>query len=46
MENLLDLTNQVEAAQPTVALETVETEAAAQPLEDVESETLAAPSDR
>jgi hypothetical protein len=42
MENLLDLTNQVEVAQPTAALETVETEATSQPLAEVESETPAA----
>jgi len=42
MENLLDLTNQVEVAQPTAALETVETEATTQPLAEVESETPAA----
>lgn len=41
MENLLDLTNQVEVAQPTAALETVETEATTQPLAEVESETQA-----
>ena len=43
MENLLDLTNQVETQPVEVALETVETEATTQPLAEVESETLAAP---
>ena len=42
MENLLDLTNQVEVAQPTAAIETIETEAATHPLAEVESETPAA----
>jgi hypothetical protein len=41
MEHLLDLTNQVEVAQPTAALDTVETKATTQPLAEVESETLA-----
>jgi hypothetical protein len=48
MENLLDLASQdatqtVEAAQPTAARETVETEAIAHPPSEVESETHAAP---
>jgi len=48
MENLLDLANQdetqsMEAAQPTAAPETVETEATTQPPAEVESETPAAP---
>ena len=48
MENLLDLTNQdetqpVAAAELTAALEMVETEATAQALAEVESETSAAP---
>ena len=43
MENLLDLTNQVEAVQPTAVHETVETEAATQPPAEVESETAAGP---
>jgi hypothetical protein len=42
MENLLDLTNQVEATEPTAALEAVETEATTQHLAEVESETPAA----
>jgi hypothetical protein len=41
MENLLDLTNQVEVARPTAALETVDAEATNQPLAEVESETSA-----
>ena len=42
MENLLDLTNQVETQPIEVALETVETGAATKPLAEVESETPAA----
>jgi hypothetical protein len=42
MENLLDLTNQVEAGPPTAALKTAETEATTQAIADVESETPAA----
>jgi hypothetical protein len=42
MENLLDLTNQVEVAQPTAAIETVETEATTQPLAEIESGTQTA----
>ena len=41
MENLLDLTNQVEAVQPTAVHETVETEAATQPPAEMQSETPA-----
>lgn len=48
MENLLDLANQdetrqVEAAQPTAAIKTVETETTTQTLAELESETSAAP---
>lgn len=43
MENLLDLTNQVEASLPTAAIEPVETEATTQPLAEAESEIPAAP---
>jgi|GEM_PF-6682424 hypothetical protein len=48
MDNLLDFANKdetqpVEAEQPTVAVETVETEATTQPPAEVESETPAAP---
>ena len=41
MENLLDLTNQVEVVQPTAVHETVETEAATQPPAEMQSETPA-----
>lgn len=43
MENLLDLTNQVEVTQPTAALETVETEVTGLSLAEAKSETPAAP---